>query len=157
MNRIADLGGGTRTSWTVSLFLLSALFGFSHYQQGITGIIEEGSDGLILGLMYLACRRDLAIPIVAHGSAIPSTSPYFSWVDIPACRSAYHQLIGRNRRRNTQRADCSGMIWRCSLLLCVYSPTASTSRVASSCQRPPQNAATTARIFACNPSADSAR
>ncbi len=30
-------------------------------------MIEEGSDGLILGLMYLGYRRNLAIPIVAHG------------------------------------------------------------------------------------------
>ncbi len=67
MNRIADLGRGTRTAWIVSLFLISALFGFAHYQQGLTGIIEEGSDGLILGLMYLGYRRNLAIPIVAHG------------------------------------------------------------------------------------------
>jgi len=55
MNRIADLGGGTRVAWTVSLVLISALFGVSHYQQGLTGIIEEGSDGLILGLLYLGC------------------------------------------------------------------------------------------------------
>ncbi len=67
MNRVADLGHGTRTAWIVSLFLISALFGFSHYQQGITGMIEEGSDGLVLGLMYLGYRRNLAIPIVAHG------------------------------------------------------------------------------------------
>ncbi len=61
MNRIADLGRGTGTAWIVSLFLISALFGFS------TGMIEEGSDGLILGLMYLGYCRNLAIPIVAHG------------------------------------------------------------------------------------------
>jgi membrane protease YdiL (CAAX protease family) len=67
MNRVADLGRGTHTAWIVSLVVISALFGFSHYQQGLTGIIEEGSDGLILGLMYLAYRRNLAIPIVAHG------------------------------------------------------------------------------------------
>jgi membrane protease YdiL (CAAX protease family) len=67
MNRVADLGGGTHTAWIVSLFLTSALFGFAHYQQGLTGTIEEGSDGLVLGLMYLASRRNLAIPIVAHG------------------------------------------------------------------------------------------
>jgi membrane protease YdiL (CAAX protease family) len=67
MNRVADLGRGTRTAWIVSLFVISALFGLSHYQQGVTGIIEEGSDGLILGLMYLAYRHNLAIPIVAHG------------------------------------------------------------------------------------------
>ena len=67
MNRVADLGRGTRTAWILSLFLISAIFGASHYQQGLTGIIEEGSDGLILGVMYLACRRNLAIPIVTHG------------------------------------------------------------------------------------------
>jgi uncharacterized protein len=67
MNRLADLGRGTRTAWILSLFLTSVLFGFAHYQQGLTGIIEEGSDGLILGLLYLACRRNLAVPIVAHG------------------------------------------------------------------------------------------
>ena len=67
MNRTADLGGGTRVAWIASLLLVSALFGFSHYQQGLTGIIEEGSDGLILGLLYLGCRRNLAVPIVAHG------------------------------------------------------------------------------------------
>jgi membrane protease YdiL (CAAX protease family) len=67
MNRVADLGRGTSTGRIVSLFLINALFGFAHYQQGLTGIIEEGSDGLILGLMYLASRRNLAIPIVAHG------------------------------------------------------------------------------------------
>ncbi len=67
MNRVVDLGRGTRTGWIVSLFLISALFGFAHYQQGLTGMIEEGSDGLILGLIYLASRRNLAIPIVAHG------------------------------------------------------------------------------------------
>lgn len=67
MNRVAELGRGTRTAWVVSLVLVSVLFGLSHYQQGLTGIIEEGSDGLILGCMYLACRRNLAVPIVAHG------------------------------------------------------------------------------------------
>lgn len=67
MNRVADLGGRTRVAWTVSLVLISAIFGLSHYQQGLTGILEEGSDGLILGLMYLGCRKNLAVPIVAHG------------------------------------------------------------------------------------------
>jgi membrane protease YdiL (CAAX protease family) len=67
MNRVADLGNGTRIAWILSLILISGLFGFIHHQQGLTGIIEEGSDGLILGLLYLACRRNLAVPIVTHG------------------------------------------------------------------------------------------
>lgn len=67
MNRMADVGRGTRTAWVVSLLVTSCIFGLTHYHQGLTGIIEEGSDGVILGLMYLACRRNLAVPIVAHG------------------------------------------------------------------------------------------
>jgi len=67
MNRVADLGRGTRKAWIASLLLISALFGFSHYAQGLTGILEEASDGLILGLIYLVYRQNLAIPIVAHG------------------------------------------------------------------------------------------
>ena len=67
MNRVADLGRDTRTAWIFSLLLTSVLFGFSHYGQGLTGILEEGSDGLILGLVYIVYRRNLAIPIVAHG------------------------------------------------------------------------------------------
>jgi uncharacterized protein len=67
MNRMADLGRGTPTAWIVSLLVTSAIFGLTHYHQGLTGIVEEGSDGLILGLLYLGCRRNLAVPIVAHG------------------------------------------------------------------------------------------
>ena len=57
----------------------------------------------------------------------------------------------------TQRAVSSSAAWRWSPFPCLCAPTASTSSVASSCQRPPQNSATTARIFACNSSADNAR
>jgi membrane protease YdiL (CAAX protease family) len=67
MNRFADLGKGTRAAWILSLVVVSAVFGYAHNAQGWTGIVEEGTDGLILGLMYLVCRRNLAVPIVAHG------------------------------------------------------------------------------------------
>jgi membrane protease YdiL (CAAX protease family) len=67
MNRVADFGSRTRLAWTVSLLVTSAVFGLTHYHQGLTGIVEEGSDGLILGLICLACGRNLAVPIVTHG------------------------------------------------------------------------------------------
>ena len=67
MNRVADLGSRTRSAWVASLLLTSVVFGLTHYHQGLTGIVEEGSDGLILGLIYLACGRNLAVPIVTHG------------------------------------------------------------------------------------------
>jgi uncharacterized protein len=67
MNRLADFGFRTRSAWIVSLLATSVIFGLAHYHQGLTGIVEEGTDGLILGLMYFACGRNLAVPIVTHG------------------------------------------------------------------------------------------
>ncbi len=43
------------------------LFGFGHSYQGITGQVENIIDGLLLGLLYLACGRNLWAPIIAHG------------------------------------------------------------------------------------------
>ena len=67
MNRIAGLGNNSRTAWIGSLLLVSALFGFGHLDQGITGQIENAIDGLLLGVLYLACGRNLWVPIIAHG------------------------------------------------------------------------------------------
>lgn len=67
MNRVADLGGGTQTAWIVSLILVSAVFGAGHIDQGVTGMAENVINGLLLGLLYLGCGRNLVVPIVAHG------------------------------------------------------------------------------------------
>jgi uncharacterized protein len=67
MNRVAGLGNNSRAAWIASLLLVSALFGFSHLGQGITGQIENAIDGLLLGLLYLRCGRNLWVPIIAHG------------------------------------------------------------------------------------------
>jgi membrane protease YdiL (CAAX protease family) len=67
MNRVAELGRNTRGAWLVSLLLISALFGFGHCHQGLTGVLEEGFAGLLLGLLYFATGRNLSVPIVAHG------------------------------------------------------------------------------------------
>ena len=67
MNRVADLGNRSRLAWAASLVLVNVGFGFAHSYQGITGIIDEGFMGLLLGLLYLA--TNLSVPIVAHGVA----------------------------------------------------------------------------------------
>jgi uncharacterized protein len=67
MNRVAGLGNNSRRAWIVSLLLVSAVFGFSHLDQGVTGQIENAINGLLLGLLYLACGRNLWVPIIAHG------------------------------------------------------------------------------------------
>jgi uncharacterized protein len=67
MNRVAGLGRGSRGAWIASLLLVSVAFGSGHIDQGITGMIENTVNGLLLGSLYLACGRNLLVPVVAHG------------------------------------------------------------------------------------------
>jgi uncharacterized protein len=67
MNRVADLLNRTRSAWLVSLIIVHLGFGLAHAYQGITGILDEGLAGLLLGLTYLGTKRNLAVPIIAHG------------------------------------------------------------------------------------------
>lgn len=67
MNRVADLGNKTRVAWFCSLVVVHAGFGLAHSYQGVTGIIEEGFAGVLLGLMYLRTGKNLSVPIIAHG------------------------------------------------------------------------------------------
>ncbi len=69
MNRVADLGRRRWAAWLLSALVVSAVFGFAHEYQGITGWAEEAIAGLALALLYFATRRNLAVPIVAHGVA----------------------------------------------------------------------------------------
>jgi len=70
MNRVADLiGHSRRIAWITSLILVNAAFGVAHRYQGMTGIFDDALMGLILGLIYLASRRNLTSAIVAHGVA----------------------------------------------------------------------------------------
>jgi membrane protease YdiL (CAAX protease family) len=67
MNRVADLGNKTRLAWFISLIVVHAAFGLAHSYQGVTGIIQEGFSGFLLGLIYLRTGKNLSVPIVAHG------------------------------------------------------------------------------------------
>ena len=67
MNRVADLLNRTRGAWLLSLIVVHVAFGLAHAYQGVTGVIDEGLMGLLLGLIYLRTGRNLSVPIVAHG------------------------------------------------------------------------------------------
>lgn len=67
MNRVADLFNRTRRAWIISLIAVHVAFGLAHAYQGLTGIIDEGLMGLLLGMIYLRTGRNLAVPIIAHG------------------------------------------------------------------------------------------
>ena len=68
MSRVADIGR-RRTTWIASLIAVNLLFALAHASQGTVGVLDEALMGTILGLIYLASRRNLFIPIVAHGVA----------------------------------------------------------------------------------------
>jgi uncharacterized protein len=67
LNRCADLAGRTPVGWALALAVTSALFGWGHGGQGLTGMVQEAWAGLLLGLLYLGSGRNLTVPIVAHG------------------------------------------------------------------------------------------
>jgi len=67
MNRLADFFDRGRGAWIISLVVVHIGFGLAHAYQGITGVLDEGLMGLLLGVIYLANRRNLSVPIVAHG------------------------------------------------------------------------------------------
>jgi len=67
MNRVADLFDRTPAAWIASLVIVHVGFGLAHAYQGITGILDEALMGFILGIAYLRCGRNLAVPIIAHG------------------------------------------------------------------------------------------
>jgi hypothetical protein len=67
MNRVAGLFGGGGLGWAVSLIAVNAVFGLGHAYQGLSGQVEAAVSGLLLGALYLACRRELWAPVLAHG------------------------------------------------------------------------------------------
>jgi membrane protease YdiL (CAAX protease family) len=67
MQRLARLFGDGRVAWIAGLLLSSALFGWVHSEQDAAGAMQEGLSGLLLGVLFLLTRRNLAVPIVAHG------------------------------------------------------------------------------------------
>lgn len=66
MNRVAELAGGGRWAWLVSLIVVSVLFGVGHLYQGIAGIVVNTLAGLLYGTLYL-CGRNLWLSIIVHG------------------------------------------------------------------------------------------
>ena len=68
MNRVADVFGRTQRSWLWSLLLVNTVSGLAHGNQGLTGWMEEGIAGVLLGVMYLRTGRNIWVPAIAHGA-----------------------------------------------------------------------------------------
>ena len=67
MNRVAGLFRNPKMAWTISLVVVSFLFGLAHIDQGITGQVENMIAGLLLGVIFLATGCNMWAAIIAHG------------------------------------------------------------------------------------------
>lgn len=67
MNRIAELGLGSKGAWALAVILSSVAFGLAHFAWGMVGMVQTGFMGLALGVSYLAVGRNLWVTILAHG------------------------------------------------------------------------------------------
>ncbi len=69
INRIAELGAGSKWSWRVAVVISSVVFGLIHSEWALAGMVQAGCMGLALGIAYLAVGRNLWVTILAHGYA----------------------------------------------------------------------------------------
>jgi membrane protease YdiL (CAAX protease family) len=67
INRIAELGSGSKAAWRLAVVISSIVFGLIHFHWGPAGMVQTGFMGLALGVSYLVVKRNLWVTILAHG------------------------------------------------------------------------------------------
>lgn len=67
INRFVDLLGDNRKGLTVGVLVGSVLFAIGHMNLGVGAVIENFIFALVFAGLYLAARRNLWLPIIAHG------------------------------------------------------------------------------------------
>jgi len=67
LNRFKDLFGETNVGWFFAVLISSMLFGFGHVYQGVSGVVEIFFSALLMSGLYFVGKRNLWMPIIAHG------------------------------------------------------------------------------------------
>jgi membrane protease YdiL (CAAX protease family) len=67
LNRVADLGGRSRTTLALGLLWSSIMFGFAHWYQGPAGVVSAAVSGIVFGAAYLLAGGNLWVAVLAHG------------------------------------------------------------------------------------------
>jgi membrane protease YdiL (CAAX protease family) len=67
INRIAEVGSGSRAAWTLAVLISSIVLGLINSDWALTGIVQMTFMGLAFGLSYLLLGRNLWPLILAHG------------------------------------------------------------------------------------------
>jgi membrane protease YdiL (CAAX protease family) len=65
--RLTRALGDGRGAMALAVILQAAIFGALHAYQGLGGALLATGAGLVLGLVYIAARRNLWAPIILHG------------------------------------------------------------------------------------------
>lgn len=66
MNRLAEMGRGTRVAWTAAVVISAVVFGLAHFAWGIVGVVQTTFMGLALAVSYLLVKRNLWVLVLAH-------------------------------------------------------------------------------------------
>ena len=69
VRQFTRLYGGSRRAAVLAVICQAAVFGAAHFQWGPGGIVLATIMGLVWGIAYLLCGRNLWIVIIAHSSA----------------------------------------------------------------------------------------
>ena len=77
----ADVGNRSAPAYWIGVLLVSILFGYGHYYKGLSGIIDSGIAGLILGTAYMVAGRKLWASILTHGmiDTLGVIDAFFGW------------------------------------------------------------------------------
>ena len=68
MSRVAELFGGNAATWILSTLAVNIVFGVAHDYQDVTGMIVTAFGGMTYAVLYFLAGRNLAVPIMAHGT-----------------------------------------------------------------------------------------
>ena len=81
LNRSADVLGGSAAAYWAAAVFVAVLFGLGHWYKGPAGVVDSGFAGLVLGGAYVLSRRNLWVPILAHGfiDTFGVIGLYFGW------------------------------------------------------------------------------
>ena len=64
---LAHIFGNTRLAWAAAIIISSAVFGFAHLYQGISGVITTGFVAIIFGVIFYRNQKNLWVGILTHG------------------------------------------------------------------------------------------
>jgi membrane protease YdiL (CAAX protease family) len=67
LNRGAEVGNRSPVAYWISVLAVAVLFGYGHWYKGPAAILDSGTAGLVLGGAYLLSKRNLWVPVLAHG------------------------------------------------------------------------------------------